>query len=122
MCGNETNAVPIALVDDPALNVDDGPRARRWRHPGLLTLANGHDDRHACRPRRQHVGNRQELQGKGRQQQGMEPDEPSCQDHRHHVEQFIGKRPPERTQEQLEGIGGHGNAVGEPHALSCQNR
>jgi hypothetical protein len=95
-----------------ALDVDDGSGGRRWRHHGLLTLAKGHNSRHASRPRRQHVGNRQELQGKSRQQQGMESDKPPCQDHRRHVEQFIGKRPPEGTQEQLEHIGRHRDGVG----------
>src|SRR5437773_3992684 len=104
-----------------ALDVDDGSGGKRWRDPPLLTLANGHNNRHTSRPRWQHIGNRQELQGKGRQQQGMEPDEPPCQDHRRHVEQFIGKRPPEGTQEQLEQIGRHRDGVSEPHALSCEN-
>jgi hypothetical protein len=84
-------------------------------------LAKRHNNRHASRPRRQHVGKRQEFQGKGGQQQGMEPDEPPRHDHRGHVEQFISARPPERTQEQLEQIGRHGGRVGESYPLLCQN-
>src|SRR5262245_58324201 len=52
----------------------------------------------------------------------METDETTCQDHRRHVEQFIGKRPPEGTQEQLEHIGYQGDGVGESHSLSCEHR
>src|SRR6266566_1808681 len=52
----------------------------------------------------------------------MKPDEPPCQDHRRHVEQFIGKRPPERTESQLEHIGRNRDGVGEPDALSRENR
>ena len=103
------------------LDVDDRARGKR-RDPGLLTLANGHNNRHTSRPRRQHIRKRQELQNKGRQQQGMEPDEPPYEDHRRHVEQFICKRPPERTQEQLQQIRPYRDGVGEPHELSCENR
>src|SRR5437016_2047736 len=52
----------------------------------------------------------------------MKPDEPPGQDHRRHVEQFIGKRPPERTQGQLEHIGRNRDGEGEPDALSRENR
>ena len=104
-----------------SLEVDDGSWGQGWRNLGLLTPAKRHNNCHASRPRRQHVGNRQELQSKGRQQQGMESDEPPCQDHRHHVEQFIGKRPSEGPHEQLEQIGCHRNGVGELYALSCEN-
>ena len=105
-----------------ALDVDDGSWGQGWRNPGLLTLAQDNNNRHASRPRRQHVGNRQELQGKRWQQQRMESDKPPRQDHRRHVEQFIGKCPPERTQEQLERIGRYRDGVGKPHALSGENR
>ena len=104
-----------------ALDVDDASWGQGWRNPGLLTLAQDNNNRHASRPRRQHVGNRQELQRKGWQQQGMEPDEPPCQDHRHHVEQFIGKRPSEGTQEQLEHIGCHRGGIGTFNAMSREN-
>ena len=104
-----------------ALDVDDGSWGQGWRNPGLLTLAKDNNDRHASRPRRQHVGNRQELQRKGWQQQGLEPDEPPCQDHRRHVEQFIGKRPPDGTQEQLEHIGCDRDGRGTFNAMSREN-
>src|SRR5438876_180488 len=51
----------------------------------------------------------------------MKPDEPPCQDHRRHVEQFIGKRPPERTHGQLEHIGRNRDGEGEPDALWREN-
>ena len=37
------------------------------------------------------------------------------------IEQFIGERPPEGTQEKLEQIGRHRDGVSEPRALSCEN-
>src|SRR5881396_3059223 len=52
----------------------------------------------------------------------METEQPPCQDHRRHVEQFIGKRPPERTKGQLEHISRNRHGKGKPDALSCQNR
>src|SRR5213593_4447925 len=52
----------------------------------------------------------------------MKTDEPPSQDHRRHVEQFIGKRPPEGTQGQLENVGRYRDGEGQPYALSCENR
>ena len=105
-----------------ALDVDHGPRGQWWLDPGLLALANGHNNRHAYRPGWEHVGEWHELQDKGRQQQWMEADQPHRQDHRRQVEQFIGKRPPERPQDQLEHIGRHRDDVSTPNAMLRQNR
>src|ERR1700730_18222332 len=52
---------------------------RRLAHGGLLLLAKRHDEGHAYRPRRQHVGNGEKLEDKGGQQQRMKPDDPPRQ-------------------------------------------
>src|SRR5436309_1601862 len=52
----------------------------------------------------------------------MKTDEPPGQEHRRYVEQFIGKRPAERTQSQLEHIGRNRDGEGQPYALSRENR
>jgi|SRR2546425_7901942 len=52
----------------------------------------------------------------------MKPDKPPGQKHRRHVEQFIGKCPPKRTQSQLEHVGRNRDGEREPDALSRENR
>src|SRR5712692_5875302 len=69
---------------------------------GLLPFAKGHDQRHASRPRRQPIGDGEELERKCWQKQRMEPEDPPGQNHGRHVEDLIGKRPADRTQQQLE--------------------
>ena len=61
--GDSTSKAGPLRTARSVLDVDDGSGSRRWRHPGLLTLAKDHNNRDASRPCRQHVGNRQELQG-----------------------------------------------------------
>jgi hypothetical protein len=51
----------------------------------------------------------------------MKSDEPPCHDHRRYVEQFIRKRPPEGSHEQLEQIRCYRNRIGKLYTLSCEN-
>ena len=52
----------------------------------------------------------------------MKPDDPPRQDHRHDVENLVGKGPAQRTEQELKHIRRHRNGEGEPYSISRQNR
>ena len=47
----------------------------------------------------------------------METDDPPCQDHCNHIEQFIGKGPSKRTEDQLKQVRCNCDGIRKPHAL-----
>jgi hypothetical protein len=86
-----------------------------------LPRAKGDDEPHASRPRRQHIGDWQELQRKRRQQERVESNEPPGQSHSGYIEQLIGKRPPEWAEHQLKDVCHDRHREGEAHPLRRQN-